>query len=90
MQCSQCIPSVSYRNPLSSAGRCDKCGSSAMMKLIVYLAGCALIALTVYGVGHSGVNIRAVTVLIEFAQLLSIIGAVKVCTFARRYKVLHL
>ena len=77
-QCSRCTPGVAYRSPFSSTGACVPCPSSPRLALGFYLAVSAVVGLLVYTLRVKGVSVAAVVVVVEFLQILSVIGSVEV------------
>jgi hypothetical protein len=77
-QCSQCVPGVSYRYPFASEGACIACPSSPAGVLTGYLVASTAIATLLFCLQHLGLPLTPVSLLVEFLQLLSLLGMLAV------------
>ena len=78
VQCSQCIPKAAYRNPFSTRGSCATCPSMPLQRMGIYLVGTAVVALLLYVLRHYEYAVASYSVVLEFMQVLSIVGTVEV------------
>ena len=78
LQCSRCVPGVAYRNPFNSMGHCVMCSSAPKTVLATYLAATAGAGLLLYLMRLWDQSIVSIVAMVEFLQILSIVGNVKV------------
>jgi hypothetical protein len=78
VQCSQCVPGTSYRYPFAAHGACIPCPSTPAGVLAGYLAACSGVAGLVFALQHVGLPLAPLFLLVEFLQLLSLVGMIDV------------